>query len=268
MDLAALLGELSTDAIAASLSTIRLLAAFLMMPLLGEELVPPLVRNALFLVFAALVAWVQPGFEGEAITATRWVVLAGKEAFVGLAVGTFFGLFLWAFEAAGTVLDTQIGASLGTVQDPISGHDVTLLGDLLGRWAGYVFMASGGFLLLITALLDSFAVWPVDRALPDVAGASVLLFEAEFGAFATLSVMIAAPVLVVLFVIDMLFGLVNRFARRVDVLFLSMALKGLVALLLVALLLPVLLELLLRQIEMRDGGLERFLLRVLSGERP
>ena len=268
MELAALFEELSADALTASLSTIRLLAAFLMMPLFSEDLVPPLVRNAIFLAFAAVVAWVLPGFDGEAVTATRWLVLAGKEAFVGLAIGTFFGLFLWAFEAAGTVLDTQIGASLGTVQDPISGHDVTLLGDLLGRWAGYVFMASGGFLLLVTALLDSFAIWPVDRALPDVAAASVTLFEAEFGAFATLAVMVAAPVLVVLFVIDMLFGLVNRFARRVDVLFLSMALKGLVALLLVALLLPVLLEVLTRQIESRDEALGRFLLRVLSGDAP
>jgi len=264
MTLAELLGELSADILAISLASIRILVAFLLSPLFGDELVPPLVKNSLFVTLAGLVAYAQPGFEGEAIDGTRWILLAAKEAFIGLTIGVFFGLLLWAFESAGTVLDTQIGASLGTLQDPIAGHDVTLLGDLLQRWAGCVFMAAGGLLILVTTLLDSYTMWPIGQLLPDFRQSSVVIFELQFGAFATLLVMLVAPLLAVLFLIDMLLGLINRFAKRVDVLFISMAVKGLVALLLLTILLPVLLDLLLKQIDLRNDNALEFLRSVLG----
>ncbi len=83
-----------------------------------------------------------------------------------MIIGVFFGLYLWAFEAAGVVIDMQIGASFALFFDPIIGNEVTLIGSFLGRWASYVFLAAGGLMLLVGAwrcLSTPFLEWWVNR---------------------------------------------------------------------------------------------------------
>ena len=87
----------------------------------------------IFVAIAIIVVVVQPGLNLSNLLVVDWISLFARELFIGLAIGFFFGVFLWAFEAAGIIIDTQIGASMAMIYDPLSGHDVTLLGDFIGR---------------------------------------------------------------------------------------------------------------------------------------
>lgn len=264
MEDSVLYGALSDKVLLLGLSTLRLAVALLVIPVFSDEIIPPLIRNSLFITLAIVVVYLQPGADINSLNVSGWLGLIGKEIFVGLVIGFFFGLFLWAFEAAGTIIDTQIGASMATVYDPISGHDVTLIGDFLGRWVNFVFLASGGLLFLVVAVLDSYIIWPVFESLPDLKIASILFFENEFSRFVKLVLMIASPIVVVIFIVDMAMGMINRFAKRLDILFISLAVKGLVALLMLIILIPTMIDLLLIQLDLHKNGLDDFTRKILG----
>lgn len=212
------------------LSTTRVAVAFLLVPLFTADLIPATVRNALFMALGLLGLLVQPpGVDAAAFNGWQWALLFGKEAFIGGALGVLFAGMMWAFEAAGQVVDTKVGSSMAQVLDPLSGHQTSLTGAFLARLASWVFMAAGGFMLMTGALMESFGLWPVTAPWPGLQPAAVSVFEAELGRIMRLALLVAAPALVLLYLVDGMLGLVNRFAQQLNVFSLSLSLKAVVA---------------------------------------
>lgn len=221
--------SLSQFALLLGLSTTRVAVAFLLVPLFTSELIPALIRNALFLALAVLSLALQPVPNLGTLSSWQWIAMFGKEAFVGGVIGIFFASTMWAFEAAGQIIDTKAGTSIAQVLDPLSGHQTSLSGAFLARVASWVFMAGGGFMLMVGVLIESYAQWPLSQMMPSLAPAGSALFEAEFGRVMRLSLLIAAPALVLLYVVDGVLGLVNRFAQQLNVFSLSGSLKAFLA---------------------------------------
>ena len=259
-----LFADLGNTVLVLSLSALRVSIAFFMLPLFSKDGVPALVRNSMFLSLALVSVLIQPAADVGAFDTGLWIALFAKEAFIGMVVGLFLGIFLWAFEAAGVVIDMQIGASFALYFDPIVGNEVTLIGSFLGRWANYLFVAAGGLLLLTGALLESFAIWPLVEPLSGLREASVRLFENELSRFMSLTIRIAGPVMVVIFVIDVAMGLINRYAQQFNVFFLSMSLKSMATVLLLIMLLPFLVEVLMSEIATQAADIDARLARVLA----
>ena len=221
--------RLSDVALLLGLSTTRASVAFLLVPLFTAEVVPATIRNALFVALGMLGLMVQPAAPVVAFTGWQWAVLFGKEAFVGGAIGLLFAGMMWAFEAAGQLVDMKVGSSMAQVLDPLSGHQTSLTGAFLARLASWVFMSAGGFMLMAGTLMESYGAWPVTSAWPGLAPGAVSLFEAETGRILRLALLVASPALVLLYLVDGVLGLVNRFAQQLNVFSLSMSIKAVVA---------------------------------------
>ena len=217
--------------------TARVACAFLMLPLFASETVPALVRNSIFVGMGLISLYLQPPFDMTQITAAKWVSIFAKEAFVGLVIGFFFGSVLWALEAAGQIIDTKVGATMAQIVDPLSGNQTSLNGAFLGRLANIVFIFSGGLSLIVRVLIESYAMWPIAAAGPTLDPRGLQLFEAEFGRMMVLATLFAAPVLTVLFLIDLALGLMNRFAQQLNVFTLSLSIKSFAATVIILLLL-------------------------------
>lgn len=222
-------GPLSDVALLLGLSTTRVAIAFLLVPLFTQDLIPALVRNAMFIAIALFSLVLQPAAAPAAFSAWQWFAMFAKEVFIGGAIGFFFAGVMWAFEAAGQVIDNKIGATQAQVMDPLSGHQTSLNGAFFSRLASWVFMTSGGFMVMIGTLFESYALWPVQQPLPPLARLGAQLFEAEFGRIMLLTLLVAAPALVLLYLIDGVLGLVNRFAPSLNVSSLAMSLKAVAA---------------------------------------
>lgn len=218
-------GSLADAALLVALSSARIAVAFLLVPLFTGDLIPATVRSAIFLSFGLLGLAMQPPLAPDALQHANWLVLFAKEALVGGGIGFLFGTVLWAFEAAGQLIDTKVGATTAQVTDPLSGQQTPLTGAFLGRLANFVFMFSGGLLLFVGTLLDSYRLWPVMAPLPALKAGGLVVFEHEFGRLMVVALLVAAPALVVLFMIDAVLGLVNRYAPQLNVFALSMSLK-------------------------------------------
>lgn len=263
MDDATVLEMLGNNSILIFLSTVRISVAFLLIPVFSRNMIPGVVRNAMFFSLAIISVVVQPLQSPVELSAMLWVQLFAKEIFIGVAVGIFFGLFLWAFEAAGFMLDTQIGMSFALSFDPIIGNEATLLATFLNRWAVYLFVAAGGLLLVVTSLLESFAIWPLLTPIGGLREASVMLFEAELSRFMHLALRIAGPVMIVLFLVDLAMGVINRSAQHFNVFFLATSLKAMASLIVLMIMLPFLAELLVNEIVVQAGSIDNYLSRFL-----
>jgi type III secretion protein T len=218
----------------------RIAAAFMLLPLLSPETVPPLVRNSIFLAF-------------------------GKEALIGVVIGFFFGTMLWAFEAAGQIIDAKVGATMAQIVDPLSGHQTSLNGEFLARLANFVFMFSGGLLLLVGTILDSYAIWPIGSLTPVLSLRSLALFEGEFSRLMVLAVMLATPALAILYLVDGGLGLINRYAPQLNVFALGLAIKSWIATAVILAMLTGLVQLLLNEIGARPSTVLQ-VLKAMSGK--
>jgi type III secretion protein T len=229
VDALSIFGPLSDTALLLGLSVTRIAVAFLLVPLFTAELIPALVRNAMFLGIAVLALAVQPSFAPIVVDSWTLITMFAKEAFIGCAIGFFFSGVMWAFQAAGQLIDTKVGTSMAQVSDPLSGQQVTLNGALFGRLASWVFMAGGGFMLMIGTLIQSYALWPVRSPAPTLVTGGMRLFEGEFGRIMLLTLLVAAPALVLLHLVEGVLGLINRFAQQLNVFSLSLSIKAVAA---------------------------------------
>ncbi len=221
--------SLGDVALLAGLSTTRIAVAFLLLPVFSPDTVPAMVRNAIFLSLGLLSLALQPVLALDGLDTLQWLALFAREAAIGLGLGFGLAAFLWAFEAAGAIVDTKVAVANGQIMDPMSGQQLTPTGALLGRLASFLFMAGGGFLLFIGVLIDSFRLWPLAHPgwAPRLAG--VGLFEQHVADLMALALLLAAPALVVMFAVDLGLGLVNRYAPQLNLIGISMSLKGLAA---------------------------------------
>lgn len=253
----------SSQVLVLGLSATRIAVAFLLLPLFTQDTLPALVRNAVFLALAALSVALQPAVDVAHFHSVDWLRLFGKEVFIGAVIGVLFGAVLWAFDVAGQIIDMKTGASMAQVMDPLSGHQTPLTAALLSHLASMVFMSSGGFLLLVGLMLQSYALWPVGAVLPPPRPDGISLIEAEFGRVATLGLVISAPALVVLYVVEGVFGLVNRYAQQLNVFALSSSIKVLASQALLILLLSTFAQLLVDDIATRPAIVLRSLKAML-----
>lgn len=220
------LGDL---ALLTALASTRFAMAFLLLPILAQDTLPQMVRAAIFLAFGVITLAVQPAVVVSDWSVGDWIGLFAKEAFLGLAMGLLLAAVLWAFDAAGAVVDGTSGMGQAQIVDPLSGRQTSVSGAFLGRLAVYVFMFSGGLMLWVGVLMESFVLWPLAQPGLAIKHAGVTLFETAFAKFAGLTFMMAAPALVTLYAIDLSLGLMNRYAPQLNLISISMSLKGVAA---------------------------------------
>ncbi|MGY0612613.1 MULTISPECIES: type III secretion system export apparatus subunit SctT [unclassified Luteimonas] len=238
----------------------RVIGAFLMLPLMTRETVPAMVRNSFMVSLGIIVLpMALAGLPMESLGVIEWPLIVLKEVFIGVTIGFCFGIVFWAVAAVGSVVDTQVGMSMAQVFDPIQGHQVTLHGEFLSQLATWLFMASGAFLVFLDLLMGSYVLWPVTSHFPDLPAAGMNLFVGQFNFMMTTVLVMAAPIMVILLIIDLSFGLVNRYAPQLNVFALTLPIKAWLATALILLLLGVYVEIVLQRL-----GSNRHLLGVLE----
>lgn len=217
----------------------RLGAAFLVLPLLTSDIVPAMVRNVLVAAIALNVfPMVAPTLDMNAIGAIGLPLLIGKEIFLGIMIGFSFSILFWAIEMAGQVIDTKVGATMAQIVDPLMGHQTSLTGSVLGRFAGWLFVATGGLMVFLDVVLTSYAVWPVSRMWPDFNAVGQGFIIDRVQQLMVLTLLLAAPALVLMTVVDLGMGFMNRYAPNLNVFALSMPVKAVIAVWVIMLMMP------------------------------
>lgn len=235
----------------------RVIGAFLMLPLMTQQTVPPMVRNSFMVSLGIMVLPAAlAGTPMDNLGTIEWPMIILKEVFIGVSIGFTFGIVFWAVSAVGGVMDTQVGMSMAQIFDPIQGHQVTLHGEFLSQLATWLFMASGAFLVFMDILMSSYSLWPVTSYFPDLPAVGMNLFVGQFNFMMTTVLVMAAPVMVVLLIIDLSFGLVNRYAPSLNVFALTLQIKAWLATAIILLMLGSLMEFIIQRLGDSRGFLD------------
>jgi type III secretion protein T len=204
----------------------RIATAFALTPFLAPDVVPGTVRMCLVLAMSVWALELTGWTSGQPLDGVNLAMAIAREAFIGLMVGFVFSGLIWAFLIAGNLLDQKISGGMGGESDPLAAGQSGLYGLLLSRAAFAVFAAAGGVSLFVQTLVQSFILWPLGGAglIPRLAEASVP--AASFQGLMSSGLMIAAPALVLLTLVEAAMGLLNRAAPRLNVFAISMSMKG------------------------------------------
>jgi type III secretion protein T len=120
--------------------------------------------------------------------------------------------------------------------------------------------------VLIGTLMQTYAAWPVWAPLPALAAGGERLFESELGRIMALTLLIAAPALVVLYLVESVLGLVNRFAQQLNVFSLASSLKSFAATWIILIQITALVRLLQVDLPGRGGIVIRALHALFRGD--
>lgn len=214
-------------ALAAVLAMARIGGAFAICPALTETMIPGVARRAAVLAFAFIVIpYVKADMPPGEPVWWAFALLAAREAFIGFLLGFFAAIPFWVAENVGNFIDNQRGATMGEVYSPLSGTQVSTTGIFFTQLVSTLFFTGGAVLIFLGALYKSYAVWPVfDVSLAFASDAPVQILGTLDGMLRATGV-IAAPIIIVMFLATIGLGLVNRTAPQLNVFFLSMPVKS------------------------------------------
>lgn len=218
---------------------VRTIVALSLLPLLAPAVVPGLVRGALSFVIVLPVAMFQSVNPTTDIELGYVVILLLKEGAIGLVIGLGFGGFMAAIQAVGEIIDHQSGLTFTQNVDPLHGNSVSITSQFLERVFYAVLLNAGILLLVIDTLYLSYQIWPLGKSLPSFAALVPLTVTNWVSSVAALALLLAGPVLLVLFVIDAGMGMLNMAAPQFNVFGISLSLKPLVGIAVLALAMPI-----------------------------
>lgn len=225
------------------LTSLRVFVAFSLLPLFVSRLVPGLARGCL--VVAISVPPVLARLHAPPVlpdSALGLLLLVVREGAIGVLLGLGIGAFCAGLQAAGEVIDHQTGLTFTQNIDPMHGNSTSLSAHLLERVLFAALMASGLLLLVVDALYLSYQVWPVGQAPSGFAQQVPMGLVTQASRLFSWALLLAGPVVLVLFVVDTSLALLNRSAPNLHVSELSTSIKPLVGLGVLAAALPMILE--------------------------
>ncbi|SIO28321.1 type III secretion protein T [Halodesulfovibrio marinisediminis DSM 17456] len=225
-----------------SLCAPRLLIFFQVAPFMGGVVLSGVLRNGVALTLAPfLLITLMPELDTLPVYSGYyklfWTLgLLLKEVVLGFVFAYLSGLFFWAMQSAGQLVDNQRGAAMSQGSDPLSGEQASSLASFFFQTVVYLFFTSGIFVLLIQILLNSYVVWSPVHYFPDVSNPVLTLFFTKLlSEFMVMVLLVASPMVIVCLLSDIGLGLINRFAQQLNVFSLSMAVKSLAVSILIVL---------------------------------
>jgi flagellar biosynthesis protein FliR len=214
------------------------------MPFLGGQLLPSLVRIGLAALLSAvcfvMLIDTQNFIE---LNIALVILLFVKEAALGFFLGFFASLIFYTYELLGELLDISRAASMSRLLVPELKHQSSPMGVLLFQLSLVTFIGFGFHRDVIHGAYESFLSFPVMSLESGIMRTDFLahcitilavLFKNAFR--------FALPIVIVSFLIDLAFGLMNRVAPQINAYFLSLPAKMLGGLIIVFFVLPFLLD--------------------------
>lgn len=167
----------------------------------------------------------------------RLVTLMIKELFVGLIIGFMVSMPFQVVQSAGIIIDHQRGGASLMVNDPTIQNQSSPLGTLFNMVLIYLFFFIDGPFIFLNGIVMSYEIIPPDRFFDPAFFASGSSFwEMQMKLLNKVMVLVmqlASPALIAILMTDVFLGIANRLAPQVQITFLGMPLKSLLALLVI-----------------------------------
>ncbi len=185
------------------------------------------------------------------------------EVLFGMALGFSVNIIFVSLQMGGQLVDFQIGFSMASAYDPLTQNKVSLYGRLYYWTALALFFALDAHHYLVYILSETFAIMPLGEIASEHLKSSdvVFLFSSSFKT----AFQIAVPLLLILFMTDVVMGMLARTVPQLNVFILGLPMKVLVGVTVSIFLISAIIRMMVPVIESIPFQLEK-LLEVLAAQ--
>lgn len=213
-----------------ALCVVRLMATFVVVPFTGPKVLPTLGRAGLAISLAVIIfPAVYAEYPQEGLEYPSLAAIVVKEVFIGLAIGFLVSIVFWAAESIGHFIDTHRGATLAGAMFQTLGEQSSPLGGFLLQLSIAMFLIAGGLPVFLNGYYESFVAWPVLSYFPEIRLSAVDFFIDQFALMIFTAVVLAAPIVIAMFLVEFALALMNRFVPQLQVFFLALPVKSAIA---------------------------------------
>lgn len=206
------------------LTLMRISVVVFMLPVFETAWLPGQIKASLAIIMS-LALWPALSVSGVTMPSHPFaiVLLLLGELILGLVLGFSVRCFFAGIQSGGEILAMQMGFSMITLADPLSGNNTGLIAHFLYMVATLVFLALNGHLVMLQAFAYTFKVMPAGSLM---LGENIMLQMIELvGMIFVFAVRVAAPVMSVLLLCEVALGLMNRAASQIPVMEIGFPLK-------------------------------------------
>jgi len=203
------------------LTLVRLTGLLATMPGFGQTRVPLRLRVSLALLVSLVLAPVIPAPKVLPDGMFALTAVMVTEVAAGLLMGLVVAILVDTMAFAGQLMDTQMGYSFVQFLDPVSAHPVSVSGSVLTQLTMLFILVSGLHHQMILALVESYRILPIGQGLP----LKPLALVAQMGLIMLRGFQLAFPVLLTLFLIDVMEGIAGKFMPQLQLIQLSFPIK-------------------------------------------
>jgi len=204
-------------------------------PIFLSRTAPMRIRTATAAVIALPVAvgiYYQLGQRPFGAVELIWLI--SKEILIGFLLGFLISLPFWILQILGTWVDQQRGNNMFP-NSPGSDPDALPTGEFMRQVGITIFIHAGFLASCFNILLDSYAVWPALNPVPPFTTMHMDLLIKNFSDMFNHAVLYSAPIIIVLLLVELAFGLLSIYAPQMQVTVATPALKSLLGMFLIML---------------------------------
>jgi flagellar biosynthesis protein FliR len=194
---------------------LRVLAVFTAAPVFSSRAFPLRAKIGLAFLVALAAQASMPEQPVIDLNGPLALGVAIQQVGIGLAIGFTVRLVFAAFELAGQVVGFQMGLGFAAFFDPASSAQSSAMGRFYANMAALLFLAVNGHLMVIVAVVNSFAAFPVDQNILE--GLSTLKLQTLGAELFASALWIALPVIALLMFANLALGIVSRVAPQMNI---------------------------------------------------
>jgi flagellar biosynthetic protein FliR len=217
---------------------VRLTAFFVAAPFFSVRGVP----NQFKIGFAFLMALISFNYvqvQAQIPLDLTFVLHVMKEVLVGVILGFLCELMYLTIQVAGGLMDMQMGLAMANVIDPRTGVYVPITGNFKNILAMLYFLSIDGHHMLIRGMITSYQAIPLDRMWLSLGDERVLwLVVKVFRDMFASAFLIAAPIVVALFLVDLSLGIIAKSVPQFNIFVVGLPIKLIASFLLLIVVMP------------------------------
>ncbi|MDR5658252.1 flagellar biosynthetic protein FliR [Serpentinicella sp. ANB-PHB4] len=204
---------------------IRVSGIFVAAPVFSRNNIPMLTKAALSVIVSLiLLPTITPVNQTIAQSFLNMLYLSFFEFGIGVIIGLVGAMYFSSLYLAGTIVDTQVGFAMVNVLDPQTNTQIPIMGNLYNVIFTLIFIAVNGHHFIIRTLVQSYAIIPLGRIYPIneffIEHLTVVMTDVFIFAFK-----LSAPILAMIFLANVLLGILARTMPQMNVFIIGMPLK-------------------------------------------
>lgn len=218
---------------------VRVSAMIAFLPMFIGGIVPSIVKALLALAIACIVYPVSPMVSMPETLVGFGLILVGEVLFGGV-LGFGARTMIRTLRMVGEVTGRQMGMAMSRASDPLAGVRATVVGNFCDAVGILVFFATKTHLWMIYGIYESLTSWPIGQLV-----SGTFLRELSVQAVSTVFVtvlQIAAPLLMITFIVSLVMALMARLVPEINVLVVGMPLRVATGLIILMFLLPIIVD--------------------------